>query len=57
MVIKKTSSEFHNWDEDGSNNKALAKRNLNIFYFYEPRKTQLIVFLKYLDAKMQTHST
>ena len=46
MVIKKTSSEFHNWDEDGSNNKALATR-----------KTQLIVFLKYLDAKMQTHST
>lgn len=33
MVIKKTSSEFHNWDEDGSNNKALAKRNLNIFIF------------------------
>ena len=56
MVIKKTSSEFHNWDEDGSNNKALAKKFEHL-YFYEPRKTQLIVFLKYLDAKMQTHST
>lgn len=57
MVIKKTSSEFHNWDEDGSNNKALAKRNLNIFIFTNREKPQLIVFLKYLDAKMQTHST
>lgn len=38
MIIKKTSSEFHNWDEDGSNNKALAKRNSNIFIFFEPRK-------------------
>ncbi len=38
MVIKKTSSEFHNWDEDSSNNKALAKRNLNIFIFTNREK-------------------
>ena len=38
MVIKKTSSELHICYEDGSNNKALAKRNLNIFIFTNREK-------------------